>query len=236
MKCIYQRTVFMLVFLLGGTMAGVSQNADEEYRLELGAALGGCFYMGDANYSTLFKNMEMMAGVIVRFNVNPRMSVKCNVAMGKISGETKSLENVFPQNLQTEFERTLYDVGAQFEYNFWPYGHGLSYRESRKFTPYILGGLGVTYAPEPMKDVFTMNFPVGVGVKYKFAPRWNVGFEFSMRFSLSDALDVEQADGLKLDDPYGVESKGMKNKDSYSFVNLSVTYDLWPKCYNCNKD
>lgn len=213
-----------------------AQYADEEYRMELGVRLGGCFYMGDANYTTPFKDMGLSAGVVGRFILNPRMAIKCDLAMGKISGDTRTIDNAFPYGAECSFERTVYDLGAQFEYNFWPYGNGLSYKESRRFTPYALGGLGFTYADKPAESVFAMNLVLGAGVKYKFAPRWNVGCEFSMRFTSTDKLDVPANEGLQLADPYQIKGGLWKNKDSYSFVSLTLTYDLWPKCNNCNKN
>ena len=229
-----------LMALMAGILlmpaTGKAQYADEEYRMELGVRLGGCFYMGDANYTTPFKEMGLSAGIVGRFILNPRMAIKCDLSMGQIAGDTRTIENIFPHGEECSFERNVYDLGAQFEYNFWPYGNGMTYRESRRFTPYILGGTGLTYAQEPADDILTMNFVVGAGVKYKFAPRWNVGCEVSMRFTLTDKLDVPAKTGLILDDPYQVESGLLKNKDSYSFVSLTLTYDLWPKCNNCNKD
>lgn len=224
-----------LMLLLPSSYAQ-AQDSDEEYRMELGVAFGGSFYMGDANYTTPFKDMGFSAGLIGRFILNPRMAVKCNLSMGKISGDTQSIDNVFPEEGQCSFDRTIYDLGAQFEYNFWAYGSGMSYQGSRRFTPYILGGIGMTFAPKPVEDVVTLNFPIGLGLKYKLAPRWNAGCEFTMRFSLSDKLDVTNEEGLILDDPYGIKGSGFKNKDSYSFITVSITYDLFPKCKTCNKD
>ncbi|MBO5880681.1 MAG: hypothetical protein J6Q57_03425, partial [Paraprevotella sp.] len=78
------------------------------------------------------------------------------------------------------------------------------------------------------------NIPVGLGVKFKVRPRWNIGLEWSVRFTTSDGLDVSNKDGVILNDPYGVKSGVFKNKDCYSFTMLTVTYDLFPKCVNCN--
>ena len=235
-KTICCRLMALMAGILLMPATGKAQYADEEYRMELGVMLGGCFYRGDANYTTPFKEMGLSAGIVGRFILNPRMAIKCDLAMGQIAGDTRTIENIFPHGEECSFERNVYDLGAQFEYNFWPYGNGMTYRESRRFTPYILGGTGLTYAQEPADDILTMNFVVGAGVKYKFAPRWNVGCEVSMRFTLTDKLDVPAKTGLMLDDPYQVESGLLKNKDSYSFVSLTLTYDLWPKCNNCNKD
>jgi len=210
------------------------QAQENEYRMEAGGMLGGSFYMGDANISTPFKNLQFAGGAMARYIINPHMALKANLTMGKISGNTEDSENKYPENKQVSFSRNIFDLGTQFEYNFWGYGIGQEYKGYRKFTPYILGGIGFTFAPAPVKEIFTVNFPIGVGVKYKLAQRLNIGCEITMRFSLSDDLDVTNKDGLMLSDPYGIKGMGIKNKDSYSFTTVFVTYDLFPKCRKCN--
>lgn len=206
---------------------------DLEYRYEVGGMAGGSSYYGDANYSSFMKNTGLMGGVVWRYNINPRMAVKANLAVAAISGSTADSENRFPGG-EVDFSRTLYDLGAQFEYNFFAYGAGATYKGTRRLVPYIFAGAGFTFAPEPYENVFTMNIPVGVGVKYKFAPRWNVGCELSYRFSFSDNLDVASAQSPLLSDPYLIKSDGLKNKDSYSFFSFFVTYDISPKYRRCN--
>lgn len=224
----------LLLLLVPATLR--AQYADEEYRMEVGGRLGGTAYMGDANYSNPFKEMGLSAGLLARYMFNPRMALKCDIAMGKIAGDTRTATTQFPEGQQVSFDRTIYDVGLQFEYNFWPYGNGMSYRESRRLTPYLFGGLGLTIAPEPAEDVTAAHLSFGVGVKYKFAPRWNVGVEFALRLTGTDKLDVTSPDGLVLEDPFQVKSGTMKNKDSYSMIGVTVTYDIWPRCDNCNRD
>lgn len=227
--------LWMLLWMLM-PLALQAQYADEEYRMEVGARLGGTAYMGDANYNNPFKEMGLSAGLVARYMFNPRMALKCDIAMGQIAGDTRTATTQFPEGKQVSFDRKIYDVGVQFEYNFWPYGNGMSYNESRLFTPYLLGGVGLTIAPKPVEDVTAAHLAIGVGVKYKFAPRWNVGVEFSMRFAGTDKLDVTSLDGPVLEDPFLVKSGLMKNKDSYSMIGVLVTYDIWPRCDNCNKD
>lgn len=225
-----------IVMLLLGALLSPTMllHAEElEYRYEIGAMTGGSFYLGDANYIGMFKNMNFMGGALWRYNLNPRMAVKTNLAVARISGDTAGGENKFPGG-DTHFSRTLYDLGAQFEYNFFAYGEGTGYKRTHRLTPYIFGGLGFTFAPEPKDNVFTANIPLGIGVKYKFAPRFNVGCELSYRFSLSDKLDVTEANLPQLDDPYGIKSDGLKNKDSYAFLAIFLTYDLSPKYRRCN--
>lgn len=204
-----------------------------EYRYEVGVMVGGSSYYGDANYSSLMKNMNIMGGIVGRYNINPRLAVKANLAVARISGSTADFDNRFPGG-DVDFSRTLYDLGAQFECHFFAYGDGSGYKRTHRLAPYIFAGAGMTFAPEPAENVFTMNLPVGLGVKYKIAPRINLGCELSFRFTLSDDLDVTKETAPVLSDPYGIKSSGFKNKDSYSFLSISVTYDLSPKYRKCN--
>ncbi|MBR2607254.1 MAG: outer membrane beta-barrel protein [Bacteroidaceae bacterium] len=207
---------------------------DLEYKMELGGALGGSFYLGDANFTGLFKELSAVGGVVARYNLNPRMAVKGNFVAAGIAGTTNGSEYRVPGDADIEFSRTLYDLGAQFEYNFFPYGSGGGYKRLYRFTPYVFGGMGFTYAGKPVDNVFTLNFPIGLGVKYKIANRLNVGCELSFRFSMSDKLDVTEATSITLEDPFNIKSSGMKNKDSYSFFALFLTYDIMPKYRKCN--
>lgn len=195
--------------------------------------LGVSSYYGDANYSGVFKNMNFMGSLVGRYNINPRMAVKASLAVSKISGNTADGENRFPGG-DTEFSRSIYDLSVQFECNFFAYGSGATYKGTRRLTPYICGGLGATFAPEPLESVFAVNIPIGLGVKYKLAPRWNVGCELSYHFTFSDNLDVTTDNRPILSDPYGIKSSGIKNKDSFSFLSIFVTYDIFPKYRRCN--
>lgn len=237
-----QKTILLLLLFLGLPWWVKAQ--DEEYKMDLGGGAGACFYLGDAN-STPYRNMSGMIAFVARYVYNPRMALKANLAMGHISGKTDGL--FFPMDPTSEtaeggqpgsasFKRNVFDLGAQFEFNFWGYGTGVGYRGDKRFTPYMTAGLGLTFAPKPVDAVFAFNFPVGVGVKYKIKERLNIGLEWSIRFTTSDALDVSNADGVRLKDPYGISSSGFKNKDCYSFTMMFLTYDMFPRCKTCNKD
>lgn len=230
-----KRTVLKYLLLLWLIATpGMLRAQDLEYKMEVGATLGGSFYLGDANFSELFKETSAMGGVVVRHNFNPRMAVKGNLVAAGISGTTKGSEYKIPGNADIDFSRTLYDLGAQFEYNFFPYGSGGGYKRLYRFTPYILAGMGFTFAGKPVDNVFTVNFPIGAGVKYKVANRLNIGCELTFRFSMSDELDVSSKTTPTLNDPFGIKSDGMKNKDTYSFFSLFLTYDIMPKYRKCN--
>lgn len=217
------------IALAGGLALAANGAAAQEleYKMELGAMAGGSFYLGDANYSTLYKNTGLAGGLMGRYNLNPRMSLKFDIAAAKLSGDASDIGNKYPEieGQEWSFDKTAIDVGCQYEISFWGYGTGRSYKGTRRFTPYIQLGLGFTSCG----SAFTMNIPVGVGVKYKLKDRVNVGLDWTMRFSLSDKLDG-------ISDPYGIKGGFLKNKDSYSMTMIYISYDLFPKYRKCNND
>lgn len=221
-----------VLFLLLPTVSRATAQ-ELEYKMELGAMAGSSFYMGDVNYTTPFSDLSMAGGVLARYNINPRMVVGGNLAWGRISGSTEDCSNEFPGGGHSAFSRDLYELGARFEYSFFAYGTS-GYNDGRQLTPYILAGAGLTFAPKPADNVFALNIPIGIGVKYKVAHRVNLGVEWRMLFTSSDRLDVISDSGLQLDDPYQIEGRGLKNKDSYSLFGVYVTYDLFPKYRKCN--
>ena len=214
---------------------------DLEYKMELGGTLGTSAYLGDVS-SSPFKHMSLMGGVLARRNFNQRMVLKGNLAMGHISGSSKgyfiptdagSLDAAGGERIEVDFKRNLLDLGAQFEFSFWGYGRGASYKGLSPITPYLTAGLGLTLAFGGGNVNAALNTPVGVGLKYKVKPRINIGAEWTVRFTTSDRLDVTRQSS-QLKDPYGIPSSGFKNKDCYSFLMFFVTYDLCPKYRKCN--
>ena len=120
--------------------------------------------------------------------------------------------------------------GGQAEFNFFPYSDKFDYAGAKRFSPYVLVGIGLTVAPGGGKTFASPNIPLGVGMKYKIKNRLNLGCEFSFRKLFGDGLEGKDM----LDDPYGVKGSALKNKDWYSFLLLSVTWDFGPRCRTCN--
>lgn len=221
----------MLLIILSAVAATAGAQDDVEYRMEVGAGIGMVSYEGDFNGSIL-KDMQPVATVMLRRVINPYMALRVAGSYGKLKGSSADVDTYYPayQTAPYTFDNTLVDLSATYEYNFWPYGTGHDYRGAKRFTPYILLGLGGTCVSGNGKTTYTANVPLGVGVKYKLGERLNLGVEWAMHFSLSDELD-----GVK--DPYSVESSGaFKNTDCYSALEVTLTYSFSPKCRTCNKD
>lgn len=210
----------------------------------MGGALGVDFYLGDVN-KVPFRNPSAMGGLVLRRMFNPRMALKADVAAGHLHGSSKGYfiptaasipgtEGGVP--VDVTFKRNVFDLGAQFEFNFWGFGQNEEYKGNSRITPYVLAGAGLTIvAGGGGGTKAALNCPVGIGVKYKLKRRVNIGAEWTFRFTTTDALDTSR-DSKQLNHPYGINSKGLKNKDCYSFLMFFITYEMMPKCKTCHNN
>ena len=225
---------FQRILIITLCLVSITNLQAQEYKYEIGGMAGGSFYMGDANKNSLFKSMGPALGAVFRYNANFRWAFKGNLMWGQVSGSTAGLENVFPEGAQASFSRSLIELGGQMEFNFFPYSDKFAYLNAKRFSPYVFIGLGLTVAPGKGNTFAGPNIPLGVGVKYKIKNRINLGCEFSFRKLFGDDFDVTDDNNTLLDSPYKIKGSFLKNKDWYSFLLLSVTWDFGPRNRPCN--
>ena len=210
----------------------------QEYRYEIGGMAGMSMYMGDANQTSLFQGWNPAAGLVFRNNLNFRWALKTNLLVGKVSGDTKNTENVFPNHAQTAFSRTFVGLGGQMEFNFLPYSDKFAYLNTSKIAPYLLAGLGLTLAPGGDQTFFGPHFSLGVGVKYKIRNRLNLGLEYAVNRLFSDAFDApySKEKEFNLDNPYQIQSGLFKNNDGYNTLLFSITWEFGLRDGRCTTD
>ena len=221
--------VTVLTILMTCQWAVVPAQAQEEpeYRLEIGAGAGGATYLGDFN-GKLTSKMQPWGCLMAKYRLNPRMALGLTIGFTKIKGAWDKGNTWYPLE-DYSFNHSLTDAGIRYEYNFWAFGTGREYRGAKRLTPFISLGLGATFYGGNESGV-TANIPLGAGIKYKAGTRLNLAAEIRMHLAMSDKLDG-------IGDPYGIKSNGLlKNTDSYSVVQIALTYDLWAKCKTCNND
>lgn len=207
----------------------------QEYEYEIGGMVGVSSYMGDANKTALYKKPGLATGAVFRYNKNFRWAYKGTFVVGRVSGDSEISGNVFPYQQHASFSRSFAEIGGQVEFNFFPYSDRYPYLGTKKFSPYLFTGLGLTMASG--KNTFIgVNLPLGVGLKYKIKERLNLGFEFSFRKLFDDSFDSPSKNGFTLDDPYNVKSSFMKNKDWYSLTMFSLTWDFGLRKKSCVND
>lgn len=199
----------------------------QDYRYEVGPALGVSGYLGDVNNGNLYKHPGVAGGAIFRYVMNSRWAFKGNLLYAGLSGKSTDIDTKFPNATVYSFNSKLFDLGAQAEFNFLNYGIGPKYKNYKRISPYMVLGLGATISSVAGATHFTMNLPMGIGVKYKVKPRLNLGFEFTMRKALGDQLDG-------LSDLNGIKHGFAKNTDWYSVALFTVTYEFSKRCTKCH--
>ena len=217
---------FVIFHLSFRPLAVKAQDAPE-YRMEIGGGLGLRAYQGDLG-GGLLKGMQPMVAATAKYKMNPRMAWSAQISSGKLKGSSKNVETWYPElhDSIASFSNQLTDFTVRYEYNFWPFGTRKEYLGAQHLTPFMALGTGLAFT----KKTVAGQLLFGIGAKYKVADRLNLTAEWVMHFTGSDKLD-------NVVDPYGIKSTGLfKNTDSYSTLQVTLTYDLWAKCKTCNND
>jgi hypothetical protein len=230
-SAIYRLTVFRILLLACPIICTTA--VAQEYKYEAGGMMGASMYMGDANPDHFFLGLHPSFGAVVRKNLNFRWAAKADLLTGRVSGDTKNTRNVFPGGAQAFFSRSFYELGGQMEFHFLPYSDKFAYLGASKMTPYLFTGLGFTFAPGDNQNFFSLNLPLGVGVKYKVRNRINLGLEYGVRRLFRDDLDAPNSEGFHLDNPYKIPVSRVKNNDWYSVLSFTVTWDFGPNSKQC---
>lgn len=212
-----------LLMLLLAVLPAMAQ----QYKYEWGAALGMTGYLGEANNGKLFKHPSVTGGGIFRYVHNSRWAFKANLNYANIRGDSKSDESVYPEGADYSFSSSLIDLGLTAEFNFLNFGRGPAYKKYKPISPYMVAGVGFVFAMSNGHNQASFTIPLGIGVKYKFKDRLNLGFEFTMRKEFSDRIDGYS-------DLFDIKHSFAKNTDWYSFAMVTVTYEFGKRCIKCN--
>jgi len=203
-------TVFFLCFLFSTS----STKAQVVSSTEIGIMAGGSYYLGDIN-SKHFDYMMPSGGIVVRKNVDRRITVKGELLLGLIRGNDNRNTNdtsLFNRNLH--FRSPIYELSGQVEFNFLPYETGNSLYP---WTPFVFAGVsifrfnpqaeanngdwvdlqplgtegqGTTAFPDRKKYALTQfSIPMGGGVKIAVNKTFNIIIEYGIRKTFTDYLD-----------------------------------------------
>jgi hypothetical protein len=234
-NCVFQKKIVSLQIVYSSKtmkklifstlICGFALSSAFAQRSEIGGFVGGSFYLGDLN-QTLFSQTQLAAGVIYRYNLNTRWTIRGNAFWGTVKADDEKHNN--PRNLS--FRSRINEFSLQAEINFLPYFTGS--RTRYRFSPYIFGGVGLfTFNPQayhyntlalkgewvdlaPLStegqglaeypDIKAYNttqlcFPFGLGFKYSLNSTFAIGVEWGMRFTTTDYLDDVSGNYINLE-------------------------------------
>ena len=199
----------------------------QQYKYEVGPVLGMTGYLGENNNGNLFKHPSVTGGAMFRYVHNSRWAFKANLNYANLRGNSKDDETQYPEGLNYSNSSNLIDLGLTAEFNFLSFGRGPAYKKYKPISPYMVAGVGFVFAMNNGHNQASFTIPIGIGVKYKFKDRWNLGFEFTMRKEFSDRIDGYS-------DLFGIKHSFAKNTDWYSFAMFTASYEFGKRCIKCN--
>ena len=153
-------------------------------------------------------------GVMYKLNFNPYQGIRFNVGYANLQFRDISAKEYYRYNRNLEGTNSVYNLDAQFEYNFLP----INNEQRGMLSPYIFGGLGgIMYskrqvtldltgsllldaagnlippmystAVSTLNKSFALSTPFGIGLKYKFNYNWAAFGELKFRYTFTDGLD-----------------------------------------------
>ena len=78
----------------------------QEYRYEVGPALGVSGYIGDISSGNMYKHPGIVGGGVFRYNMNSRIAFKGNLLYASISGNSNDCASKFPEESTMSLSRT----------------------------------------------------------------------------------------------------------------------------------
>jgi hypothetical protein len=182
---------------------------------ELGFILGGSYYTGELNRLGHFRQVSPAAGIIYRYNINPRLALRGSLYGGHIKGNDAQSNQAFYQNRNLSFRSPLVEGAFGVEFNYMTYATGRLFGERYWYTPYMIVQLSVFYF-NPKAELngqwyelqplgtegqgtslssrsnysrVQVSMPLGLGFKFNVKKRVQISLEYGVRLTFTDYLD-----------------------------------------------
>lgn len=237
------------------------KGGQKEYSFDVGAQIGGGYYLGDANRIP-FMNPRYVLGAQIRYKFDKRWSIQFKVQRQCIAYNyaLKNVETQLPENL-VKYQNPIWHGDIVGEFNFFNFGAASYDYRIKTISPYLFIGAGVSVFNKvaspieegknnifPIVDVKAMNIamyvPIGIGFKWKFASRWQLQVAWQHNIYLADnvegylpGIDYKNDDEL-LDISHGIlnnsnEMNGINifNNDVISTLTIGVVYEFGSQKY-----
>jgi hypothetical protein len=182
---------------------------------EVGVFLGTSSYRGDVGNTNFVYPTGTAFGVLYRWNLTTRYSLRASGFYGSLKGNNFS-NTLIEASIGGEINFTDFNVHEGVP-QLSPYlALGVSYVNYDKF--YFVGPAPAT--TEVYSAAQSIALPVIVGLKFNPNPFWVLGFEVGMRYALTDDLDgsdpIEEFDFARFGNH--------QNNDWYIFSGITISF------------
>jgi hypothetical protein len=181
---------------------------------EIGLSGGITYYVGDLNPTFHFRQPHAAGSIFVKRNFGNHWSLRGGAMYGRVSADDAAGVFAYQGVRNLRFQTDIYEVHGILEFNFFPYRPGDP--STKRWTPYLFLGIsGFYFNPQTLYNDVWVNLqplgtegqqtqsnpkqtpynlvqpaiPFGMGLKWSFAERLSLGFEWGMRILFTDYLD-----------------------------------------------
>ena len=200
---------------------------------EIGFFAGGSNYIGDIGPEYYIYPNNFMGGVIYKWNMNPRISLRGTLTYVQIGSDDADATNRARQIRAIRFKNSLKEFAVGMEFNYFNYNLD-NYKQTA--TPYLLLEIAafnynvVTAEPTPEQHQYSSKtsfaIPFGIGYKTKLFQDFAIALEIRARYTFEDDIDYnnDQINSLTFGNP--------NSNDWYILSGISLVYTFGrPPCY-----
>lgn len=223
------------------------------YHFEVGVQAGASYYVGELAPHVFMSSAEAY-GAQMRIKINPRWAIQ-------VKGQRQRVVNVLEDNNEWgvragRYQVPMWHMDVVGEYNFYQLGLDEYDIHMKSITPYIFLGVGGSvqniYAsnrvgeyPKMAKGTnkdFAMYIPLGIGMKWKFAERWQfqLAWQHNIYVMNGDGLEgvisktkANKAQDALFNNSHGMNGSNIMNNDVTSTLTAGIVFEFGRKGKTC---
>jgi len=208
-----KKLVLAAITGLSGLTASAQLYESNVHEGEFGGSIGLAHYFGYLNTNAAINRPKFSAGLFFIKQFNNYVGLKIAADYARVGYSDIYSKNAVEQRRNLSFNSNIWEASLSGYFNFFKFMPGV---EGYNYTPYVSLGVGVfsfdpyaylggqkyflrplgtegqgssLYPDRKPYSSMAICFPVGVGVKYAFNERFNIGLEITHRFTTTDYLD-----------------------------------------------
>ena len=216
----------VLMMLLSLTNAAAEQLP---YLCDIGVQGGIGYYIGDAQHHPFLYPREVYGGQF-RYKFNNRWAIQVKGQYQKINFKVDDPNSaLFGNRLQND----MINIDAVGEFNFFRYGERTLDTRIKPITPYIFLGLGFALSNDYNQPYgcFSVYLPMGLGMKWRFAPRWQMIVTWQHNLYFGDRLENVDEFG----NTYDMNGSNFFNNDLTGQLTAGIVFEFAQQKGNCRK-
>lgn len=181
---------------------------------EIGVFGGGSYYIGDLNPNRHFVDSKLAYGLIFRYNLTTRYSLRFNATYGEVWANDADNSNEFQVNRNLSFKSKLFELAFGMELDMFKYRitdmkypitpyffYQFAYARINPKTEFdgnevALQPLGTegqaSGLPRTKNNRYSLNqftVPLGIGLKFNLRARVAMSIEYGIRKTFTDYMD-----------------------------------------------